>query len=61
MNSGRSIAKNIGVLTFAQIVSFFFSFFYVMYTGRYLGVEGFGILSFALAFTGILGVFPEFG
>jgi len=61
MNSGRSIAKNIGVLTFAQIVSFLFGFFCVMYTSRYLGVEGFGILSFALAFTGILGVFSEFG
>jgi O-antigen/teichoic acid export membrane protein len=32
-----------------------------MYTVRYLGAEGFGILSFALAFTGILGVFADLG
>ena len=32
-----------------------------MYTARYLGAEGFGILSFALAFTGIFGVFSDLG
>ena len=32
-----------------------------MYTARYLGAEGFGILSFALAFTGIFGVFTNLG
>ena len=32
-----------------------------MYTARYLGVAGFGILSFALAFTGIFGVFSDLG
>jgi len=32
-----------------------------MYTARYLGTEGFGILSFALAFTGIFGVFTNMG
>jgi len=32
-----------------------------MYTARYLGAEGFGILSFALAFTGIFGIFTDVG
>ena len=32
-----------------------------MYTARYLGAAGFGILSFALAFTGIFGVFGDLG
>ena len=32
-----------------------------MYTARYLGAAGFGILSFALAFTGIFGVFTDLG
>jgi len=32
-----------------------------MYTARYLGAEGFGVLSFALAFTGIFGVFTDLG
>ena len=36
-------------------------FFYVMYTARYLGAEGFGVLSFALAFTGMFGIFAEMG
>lgn len=36
-------------------------FFFIMYTARYLGAEGFGILSFALAFTGIFGVFSDLG
>lgn len=61
MNIGRSILKNIGVLTFAQIASSLLGLFYVMYTARYLGAEGFGILSFALVFTGIIGVFSELG
>lgn len=32
-----------------------------MYVARYLGAEGFGILSFALAFTAIFGVITDFG
>lgn len=32
-----------------------------MYTARYLGAEGFGLLSFALAFTGIFGVVTDLG
>ena len=32
-----------------------------MYSARYLGVEGFGTLSMALAFTGIFSVFMDLG
>jgi O-antigen/teichoic acid export membrane protein len=32
-----------------------------MYSARYLGVNSFGVLSFALAFTGIFSVFLDFG
>lgn len=32
-----------------------------MYTARYLGVENFGVLSFALAFSGIYGVLTDLG
>lgn len=32
-----------------------------MYTARYLGAEGFGILSFALAFTGLFATFTNLG
>ena len=61
MNTVRRIAKNTLVLLVAQIVSMGLGFFYVMYTARYLGAEGFGVLSFALAFTGMFGIFSDMG
>lgn len=61
MNTVRRIAKNTLVLLVAQIVSMGLGFFYVMYTARYLGAEGFGVLSFALAFTGMFGVLTDIG
>ena len=61
MNTIQRVAKNTGVLFLAQIISCILGFFYVMYTARYLGAAGFGILSFALAFTGIFGVFSNLG
>ena len=61
MNTVQRIAKNTGVLLISQIVSYIIGFFFIMYTARYLGAAGFGILSFALAFTGIFGVFSDLG
>lgn len=61
MNTVQRIAKNTVVLLLSDIISKAFGFFYVMYTARYLGAEEFGILSFALAFTGIFGVFTDLG
>jgi O-antigen/teichoic acid export membrane protein len=61
MNTVQRIAKNMTVLLLARIVSMLFGFFYVMYTARYLGPASFGILSFALALTGIFGVITNFG
>lgn len=61
MNTVQRIAKNAGVLFVSQAISFLLGFLYVMYTARYLKAEGFGILSFALAFTAIFGVFADFG
>jgi len=46
MNTVQRIAKNTGVLLFAQIASYILGFFFVMYTARYLGAEGFGINPF---------------
>ena len=61
MNTVQRIAKNTGVLLVSQIASYIMGFFFIMYTARYLGAAGFGILSFALAFTGIFGVFSDLG
>lgn len=61
MNKIQLIARNIGVLFLSQIVSIILMFLYTLYTARYLGASGFGILSFALAFTGIFVVLVDLG
>ena len=61
MNTIQRIAKNTGVLLAAQVLGHLLGFFYMMYTARYLGAAGFGILSFALAFLAIFGIFTDFG
>lgn len=61
MSTARRIAKNTLFLFVSQIISYILAFFYMIYLARYLGAEGFGILSFALAFTGIFSIFADFG
>jgi O-antigen/teichoic acid export membrane protein len=61
MNQIQRIGKNISVLFFAQVISYILAFFYTIYAARYLGVSGFGILSFALAFTMIFAVMADLG
>jgi O-antigen/teichoic acid export membrane protein len=60
MNS-RKIAKNTSFLLISKILSYLIGFFFIIYMARYLGVEGFGVLSFALAFTGIFGIIADMG
>ncbi|MBM4241499.1 MAG: hypothetical protein FJ150_07570 [Euryarchaeota archaeon] len=45
MSTTRRIAKNTTVLSFSQIVSYILVFFYTIYIARFLGADGFGILS----------------
>ena len=61
MSTVQKIAKNTIALLVSQVASYLLAFFYMMYTARYLGPASFGILSFALAFTGIFAVFGDFG
>lgn len=61
MNRIQLIARNIGVLFLSQIVSIILTFLYTVYAARYLGASGFGILSFAIAFTGIFVVLIDLG
>ena len=46
MSSVKRIAKNTGILFVSNIISKLFGFVYTIYMARYLGAEGFGILSF---------------
>lgn len=61
MSATSRIAKNSLFMTIAYVVSTFFNFFFLAYTTRTLGTAGFGILSLALALTGIMGVFNDLG
>lgn len=45
----------------SQAIVIFFGFFYYIYTARYLGAEGFGILSFAIALIGIFHLLADIG
>ncbi|WP_410507583.1 flippase [Methanosarcina hadiensis] len=61
MSEVRKIAKNSFLLLFGRIISIVLGFAYTIYIARYLGAEGYGILSFALAFSGIFGIFTDLG
>jgi len=61
MSNVQRIAKNTAVLSIAEIATTIIGFLFLMYVARYLGAAGFGILSFALAFTAIFGVFTDVG
>ncbi len=61
MSRVRKIAKNTSMLFVSQIITYVMGFFITMYSARYLGAEGFGIISLALAITGILVVFTDLG
>lgn len=53
MNTIQRIAKNTLFLSASSVIGFVSSFFFLMYSTRYLGSEKYGILSFAIAFASI--------
>jgi len=57
----KTIVKNMSVLLVSDIIRYSFSFLFIMYIARYLGTEGFGLLSFVIASMGILGVVADLG
>lgn len=61
MSTVHRIAKNTLSLFLSNVVGLGLSFFYLIYTTRYLGAENYGILSFALAFTSLAGFFTDIG
>ncbi len=61
MSTVRRVAKNTLVWFFGDIVGKILSLAFVIYAARYLHAEGYGILSFALAFTGMFGILSDIG
>jgi len=61
MSVARRIAKNTTLLLIASIISYLLGFFTTIYSARYLGAGEFGVLSLALALTGIFGVITDLG
>lgn len=61
MSTERTIAKNTVILLVATILSYLLMFFVNIFIARYLGAEGFGILSLAIALTGIFTIFTDLG
>ncbi len=61
MTTVKRIAKNTGILFISSLFNYLFGFVYTIYSARYLGVSGFGILSFAIALGTILAVFTDLG
>ncbi|OPY27801.1 MAG: colanic acid exporter [Methanocella sp. PtaU1.Bin125] len=61
MDPLTSIAKNTLVLLVSRCVLIALGFVYTLYTARYLGTEGYGVISFALALSAIFIVFSDLG
>lgn len=61
MDSAQRIAKNSVIYLVSQVISQIFLFFSLIFMARYLEVEEFGLLAFAMALTAIFGIFADFG
>jgi O-antigen/teichoic acid export membrane protein len=61
MNTAERIAKNASLLLIANFVTLLLSFISLSLTGRYLGAEFFGMISLALAFSGMFGFISDLG
>lgn len=61
MNSGEKIAKNTSLFLISQIISYLIGLIYTIYLARYLGPANFGIITFALSFISVLGIFTDLG
>ncbi len=57
----QRIIRNSGFLFLSRVISYILIFLYIMYVVRYLGAEGFGVLTFALALTGIAAMLMDPG
>lgn len=61
MNAERRIAKNTILLAVTSAINVSVGLLLTMYVARYLGADGYGVLSFALALAAIFGILPDIG
>lgn len=61
MNQIQTIFKNMSWLLVSQIITSAFGFIWTILIARYLGVNDYGILGFAISLTTILGIFDDMG
>ncbi|ALT69314.1 flippase [Methanobrevibacter millerae] len=61
MSKIQTIFKNMSWLLISQIIASVFGFVWTILLARYLGVDNYGILGFAVSITGILGVIDDLG
>ncbi len=61
MNTIQRIARNTGALLAAQAGNYSLALVYTVLIARHLGPASFGILTFAIALTGLFGVLTDFG
>jgi O-antigen/teichoic acid export membrane protein len=59
--AAKRVAKNTVYLGLAEVTNKLMMFFFYLLAARHLGVEKFGVLSFALAFVTMLAVFTDLG
>ncbi|ADC47374.1 polysaccharide biosynthesis protein [Methanobrevibacter ruminantium M1] len=61
MNQIKSIFKNTGWLSVSQVITSICAFLWTIIIARYLGVSDYGIVSFAVSFTGLMGIVMDLG
>ena len=61
MSKIQTIFKNMSWLFISQIVASVCGFVWTILMARYLGVNNYGILGFAVSITGILGIIDDLG
>lgn len=57
----KKIIKNTIYLLSSDVLTKTLGFIYTIYLAKHLGAEGFGILSFSIAFTGLFAIFIDMG
>lgn len=61
MNQIKSIFKNTSWLSISQIITSICAFLWTIIIARYLGVSDYGIVSFAISFTSLIGIIMDLG